>query len=372
MISLAVSLYRFTGDGYTEDIVQGFGVALSSTVFGLIGRVYVNQSSADEPPQVEAAARRSLVAAHRQLRAEMDHAIEDYKRFREDLGELRESVERAKGATAEERSALAAEAAKLEDLRGLGSRLDKAAEAAVERIAERQEETAAHIKEEAMATLRSIASQQEALSDGMVKAQRDALDRVAGRLNDAASSLDASAASMARTIGTKEQEIEAQATALRSAVDLALESLGTADFEREVATRVLDPAETRLRRLIDGFRPLVESLGSTQAGQERAVNESERIVQQLSRAFAQNENLGGRYQDAADSLARAASALESLPEQLEQQSARSEAVVHEAGAVGERLRQIRGALESASASLAVAAESSSKRKRGIFGSFRRS
>ena len=372
LISLAVSLYRFTGDGYTEDIVQGFGVALSSTVFGLIGRVYVNQSSADEPPQVEAAARRSLVVAHRQLRAEMDHAIEDYKRFREDLGELRESVERAKGATAEERRALAAEAAKLEDLRGLGSRLDKAAEAAVGRIAERQEEMAFQIKEEAMATLRNIASQQEALGDGMVKAQRDALDRVAGRLNDAVSSLDASAASMARTIGTKEQEIEARATALRSAVDLALEGLGTADFEREVATRVLDPAETRLRRLIDGFRPLVESLGSTQAGQERAVNESERIVQQLSRAFVQNENLGGRYQDAADSLARAASTLESLPEQLEQQSARSEAVVREAGAVGERLRQIRGALESASASLAVAAEASSKRRRGIFGSFRRS
>ncbi len=371
LTSLAVSLYGFTTEGYTEDIVQGFGVALSSTVFGLIGRVYVSQSSAGEPARVEAAARQSLVVAHRELRAEMDYALEDYKRFREDLDELRESVERARGVTAEEHEALAAEAAKLEDLRSLGSRLDKAAEGALGRITERQEEMAVHIKEEAMATLRKIASQQEVLSDGMVKAQRDALGRVAACLDDAASSLDGSAASMARTIGTKEQEIKAQATALRSAVDLALESFRTADFEREVATRVLDPAETRLRRLIDGFQPLVKSLGSTQAGQERAVVESGRIVQQLSRAFAQNEDLAGRYQDAADSLARAATTLESLPEQLERQSARSEAVAHQATVAGERLRESTGVLESASASLAAASRSTSKRKRGIFGALRR-
>ena len=371
LISLAVSLYRFTSDGDTDDIVQGFGVALSSTVFGLIGRVYVSQSSVDEPARVEAAGRQSLVAAHRKLRAEMDYAIEDYKRFREDLGELRESVERAKEVAAVESKALADEAARLEDLHGLGSRLDKAAEGALGRIAERQEELAVHMKEEAMATLRNIASQHEALRDGMVETQRDALDHVAARLEDAASALDGSAASMARTIGSAELEIEAEASALRSTMDRSLQSFRTADFEREVAARVLDPAEVRLRQLIDGFQPLVESLGRTQAGQERAVVESGRIVQELSRAFAQNEDLAGRYQDAADSLARAASTLESVPEQLERQSARSEAVVREAAATGERLRQISGALESAGASLAAAADSSSKRKRGIFGSFRR-
>ena len=375
LISLAVSLYRFTSDGETEDdtdvIVQGFGVALSSTVFGLIGRVYVNQSAADEPARVEAAARQSLVVAHRELRTEMDYAIEDYKRFREDLGDLREAVERAKGITAEETRALADEAARLEDLRGLGSRLDKAAEGALGRIAERQEELAVHMKEEAMATLRNIVSRQETLSDGMVKTQRDVLGRVAARLDDAASSLDGSAASMARTINSAEREIDAEASALRSAMDRSLESFRAADFEREVAARVLDPAEVRLRQLIDGFQPLVESLGSTQAGQERAVAESRQILQQLSRAFAQSEDLAGRYQGAADSLARAASTLESVPEQLERQSAQSEAVVREVAATGERLRQISRALESAGASLAAVAESSSKRKRGIFGSFRR-
>lgn len=371
LISLAVSLYRFTSDGYTEDIVQGFGVALSSTVFGLIGRVYVNQSSGGEPARVEAAARQRLVVAHRELRAEMDYAIADYKRFREDLGVLRESVERAKGVRAAESKALADEAARLEDLRSLGSRLDVAAEGALGRIAERQEELAVHMKEEAMATLRRIASQQEALSDGMVKTQRDVLDRVAARLDDAASSLDGSAASMARTISSAEHEIEAEASALRSTMDRSLESFRTADFEREVAARVLDPAEVRLRQLIDGFQPLVESLGNTQAGQERAVAESRRILQQLSRAFAQIDDLAGRYQGAADSLATAANTLESVPEQLERQSARSEAVVREVAATGERLRQISGALESAGASLAAVAESLSKRKRGIFGSFRR-
>ncbi|MDE2924222.1 MAG: hypothetical protein OYL92_02790 [Acidobacteriota bacterium] len=371
LVSLAVSLYRFTSDGYTEDIVQGFGVALSSTVFGLIGRVYVNQASTDEPARVEAAARQSLLVAHRELRAEMDYAIEDYKRFREDLGELREAVERAKGVTGEETKALANEAARLEDVRGLASRLDKAAEGAIGRMAERQDEMTVHMKDEAMATLRNIATQQEALSDGMLKAQSDALDRVAARLDDASSSLDGSAASMARTIRNSEQEIEAEASALRSAMDRSLESFRTTDFEREVAARVLEPAEARLRQLMDRFQPLVESLGSTQAGQERAVGESGRILQQLSRALAQSEDLAGRYQAASDSLARAASTLDSLPEQLERQSLRSEAVARETAAAGERLRQISGALESASSSLAAVAESSSRRRRGIFASFRR-
>ena len=124
--------------------------------------------------------------------------------------------------------------------------------------------------------------QQEALSDGTVKAQRDALDRVAARLDDAASSLEGSAASMARTIGTKEREIEAQATALRSAVDLALESFRTADFEREVATRVLDPAETRLRQT--GANSRIRLLAARRAVEqadahgelEQALNERDR------------------------------------------------------------------------------------------------
>ncbi len=371
LISLAVSLYRFTSDGYTEDIVQGFGVALSSTVFGLIGRVYVNQSSSAEPARVEAAARQSLVVAHRELRAEMDYAIADFKRFREDVGELREAVERAKGVTAEETKALANEAARLEDVRGLASRLDKAAEGAIGRIAERQEEMAVHMKEEAMGTLRSIATQQEALSDGMAKAQRDALDRAAARLDDASSSLAGSAASMARTIKNSEQGIETGASALRSAMDRSLESFRAADFEREVAARVLDPAEARLRQLLDGFQPLVESLGSTQEGQERAVAESKRLLQLLSHAFVQSETLAGRYKATADSLAKAASTLDSLPDQLERQAARSEAVARETAAAGEHLRQISSALESASSSLAAVAESSPKRRRGLFGSFRR-
>ncbi|MCY3933808.1 MAG: hypothetical protein OXH70_19020 [Acidobacteria bacterium] len=371
LFSLAHSLYRFTADGDTEDIVTGFGLALSSTVFGLVGRVIVNQPAGDELGETEERSRVDLARAHRELRAEMEYAIADFKRFREDLGELRGAVERAKGVTAEETKALANEASRLEDVSGLASRLDKAAEGAIGRIAERQEEMAADMKDEAMATLRNIATQQETLSAGMAKAQRDALDRVAARLDDASSSLDGSAASMARTIGKSEQEIEARASALRTAMDRSLESFRAADFEHEVAARVLDPAEVRLRELIDGFQPLVESLGRTQAGQERAVAESGRILQQLSRASAQSEDLAGRYQAASDSLAKAASTLGSLPEQLERQSVRSEAVARETAAAGEHLRQINGALESASASLTAAAESSSKRRRGIFGPFRR-
>ena len=345
LISLAVSLYRFTGDGYTEDLVQGFGVALSSTVFGLIGRVLVNQPVLDEPVVIEARARQDLVKAHRELRAQMDYAIEDYKRFREELRELWKSSEKANVAASEKLQALAVDADRLDEIHGLGSRLEAAGEDAARRMAERQEALAAELEETASTAIGEIAAGQAAI-----------LAAVAVRHDESATRQEEAARSMVKAIAGYREAFEAAAAALGGAVDQSLKGFREMDFGREVTDRVLDPAAARLRQLVDGFEPLVENLASTQNKQDQTVEANRKIIRELVQVLARNQDLVGGYQAAADSLGRAADVLALLPERLEQQSARSEATLREVTAVNRSLRATNAGLDTASASVGDIAE----------------
>ena len=358
LISLAVSLYlyRFTGDGYTDDIVQGFGVALSSTVFGLTGRVLVNQPDLDEPVAVEARSRQDLVKAHRELRAQMDYAIEDYKRFREELRELWRSSEKANVAASEKLQALAADAGRLDEIQGLGSRLEAAGEEAARQMAERQEALAAKLEETASTAIGEIAAGQEKI-----------FAAVAARHHETAIQQEEAAGSMVKAVAGQREAFEAAAAALGGAVDQSLKGFREMDFGHEITDRVLDPAAARLRQLVDGFEPLVENLASTQKMQDQAVEANHKVVSELAQVLARNRELAGGYQAAADSLAQTADILASLPERLEQQSARSEAALREVTAVNRSLREVNAGLDSASASVEDIAErlQSERRRRPL-------
>lgn len=349
LISLAVSLYLFTGDGYTEDIVRGFGVALSSTVLGLIGRVVVNQSPEGEAALVEAHARGALVSAHRELRAQMDYAIEDYKRFRQDLGELEESVDAARLAAADKRQQLETETARLGDLHGVGSRLEKAAEEAMGRIGEQQGALVSKLEEVALAVYGGIAAQQEDWIASLADAQRDALERAAARHDESVSRLERAAGAMAQTIAAQRQAFDSEASAVREAIKDSLEGFRGVDFGREVEERVVEPAAAQLRQLIGGFEPLVESLSNAQDEQQRAAQSNRQVLQDLAEILAQNRAMATGYERSAQSLARAADALDSLPVQFERQTARTEETLGRIDAMGERVQDISGALNRASA-----------------------
>ena len=371
LISLADSLRRFTAQGYTEDIVtgfvSGFSLALSSTFFGLVARVIVNQPADDEPAGIEARSRADLARGHRELRAQMDYAIEDYQRFREDLTELRTSVEDAKAAGARQGQILEAETARLDDLHGLGSRLEIAAEDAVRKMAEQQEELVRGLKHASAAAIQEVGVNQEQWAARMAEEQGRISREVAARHEEMASRLGESVASMVRAIGVRREAFEGDAQTVRRTIEQSLKSLRSVDFQREIADRVLDPAGAQLRELIEGFEPLVVGLQSARADQQRATESNREILQHLARVFSQNQDLASGYQVAADSLAKAADALSSLPKQFERQSGRTEAALAEVDTVGERLRAISGALDSATASVAVvASQLESRRGRGLF------
>ena len=80
LTSMAVSLREFTTDKSAESIITNFGVAIFTTIAGIIMRVAFNQMRGDTA-SVERVARMELAETSRRLRAEMDNAILELKQF---------------------------------------------------------------------------------------------------------------------------------------------------------------------------------------------------------------------------------------------------------------------------------------------------
>ena len=81
LISLAFALSDFVEGGDRTLIVQDFGIALSTTISGLLLRVIFSQARLD-PVNVESAAREELSKSARALRTELNHTIVDLNHFR--------------------------------------------------------------------------------------------------------------------------------------------------------------------------------------------------------------------------------------------------------------------------------------------------
>lgn len=52
LVSLAYTLYKFTSaDSEIDQIIKNFGIALTTTLIGVVGRVYFNQTKDEDPPE---------------------------------------------------------------------------------------------------------------------------------------------------------------------------------------------------------------------------------------------------------------------------------------------------------------------------------
>lgn len=81
LTSLAVSLYQFSSERSSEQIVQNFGIAIASTIAGIALRIFFNQMRRD-PAEVEATARLELAEASRRVKRELDGSVLDFAYFR--------------------------------------------------------------------------------------------------------------------------------------------------------------------------------------------------------------------------------------------------------------------------------------------------
>lgn len=82
LVSLAYALYGFHyGGSITDELIQDFGIALSSTIFGVILRLILTQFRTD-PVEIEREAHAELASAAQNLRSEMQQALTDFKGYR--------------------------------------------------------------------------------------------------------------------------------------------------------------------------------------------------------------------------------------------------------------------------------------------------
>lgn len=82
LLSLGISLFQFVFAGMgPREIVGNLGIALTTTILGLAGRVVLTQLRED-PVEIEESARMALAEAAAQVRAELVQMVEDVNTFR--------------------------------------------------------------------------------------------------------------------------------------------------------------------------------------------------------------------------------------------------------------------------------------------------
>jgi hypothetical protein len=81
LVSLGVSLYQFSGGGGIDEIVRNFGVAVGSTIAGIVLRIMFNQVRRD-PIEVEHVSRIELADAARRVRRELEGVQLEIAHFR--------------------------------------------------------------------------------------------------------------------------------------------------------------------------------------------------------------------------------------------------------------------------------------------------
>ncbi len=83
LTSLGLALFRFaTSDLAAQSILRNFGIAIFTTIFGLMLRVFLSQFRED-PEDLEFEAKEALTVTVREMRAELDRAVAQLQTFTE-------------------------------------------------------------------------------------------------------------------------------------------------------------------------------------------------------------------------------------------------------------------------------------------------
>src|SRR6516225_7378976 len=97
LCSLAITLYRFHATEAAVDyIVSNFGIALATTIVGVVARVWLHQMRED-PLELEREARSEITDAVSRLRAEIDQAVREFNHFNRTLQQSAQEAIEAQG-----------------------------------------------------------------------------------------------------------------------------------------------------------------------------------------------------------------------------------------------------------------------------------
>lgn len=257
--SLAYAIFFFDPADTATTIVQGFGIALATTIMGLVLRVFFSQSRVDLT-ETEDTARIELAKAAGDLKAELSQAVVSMNDFahqtRQSIQELREAVIADIAATQKAATASITEvsAAATKTLSSQASKITNAADkyvAATERVIGGLEEHRTRV--EALA-------EGHANTLGALDTVRMAADTIAPLLGD----LAARAASMATAQGALAESGQGlQAIVVALGARLQGVETAAAIFDRQ--------AEERLRQLAEAPAELGKNAAAAVDGAAAAV-----------------------------------------------------------------------------------------------------
>ncbi|MCY3965071.1 MAG: hypothetical protein OXG83_08535 [Acidobacteria bacterium] len=287
LISLAISLYQFNTEGATSAIITNFGLALTSTILGLAGRILLNQPRDEE--EAEARAREDLARANRRLRAEMEYSIDEFQQFRAEARRVFEQLDQ--GVT------------------GAG--------AALERQLEHLESGAARF----------------------------------GALRQRVGEVDEAAAAAVRDIQAQRERFVSESQAVSDSVQQLLANFRSVDFRREFIEELIEPTSEQFRGLAREFLSVAEGLRRIETSQLRVLEQNQSAVARLTEILDENRRFSQANARAANGFRNATDALVSLRAQIDRYSEGTRAVVSELAAARRQLHDAPERMEAMNRSL---------------------
>ena len=283
LTSLGHALYRFsTEQEDTEVIVTNFGIAIATTILGMALRILLGRPGFDDPPAVEASARRDLASAARRLRAELEYAAADFGGFR---SEARRDFEDFRDRLAQDADSMHAVVAKtIEGLERAIENFEQGTRKAVETIVDRTRELE-----------RSAAA---------LGAFEHAVDR-----------LDTRTGAAVEAVGGHSTALAAGAATIGESLRLQAERIGTLDFPKAFGDAV-QPASTELRAAAASFRTLLDGLRHADAAREKAAAGYERGLAALNDVLREQETLATAVVTATKETRGAAESLRAAGDRL--------------------------------------------------------
>jgi hypothetical protein len=260
LTSLGVSLYQFTATRAAEEIVQNFGVAISSTIAGIGLRVIFNQMRRD-PVEVERMMRLELAEAARRVRRELDSTVVEFGYHRRSAQQA--AADSFNHVTEKFDEIVAKFLGSLEDIT---ARLAEPIEAASRRSGDAIGEATKTIGEKLAESAGQLSTASETLSKG-AGAISTVLDDVTAKLGTMQTPervievrLEPMAQSLAQAVDRLAAQTDGQASAVKDALEMA-----NAATERSIdlvtaLRREFDSADSTNRATLDAATTMIKAM----------------------------------------------------------------------------------------------------------------
>lgn len=283
LTSLSYTIFTFDPEDNAAAIVQGFGVALATTVLGLILRVFFSQSRVDLY-EIEESARLELSQAAGALRAELSQISLSFKDFslglQQSLKEVRDeakvgvsdaaakALELVQGLSEEVSKSLASQAddlsvhaAELAKKTASVSRSIERYGTSIDALADSHQEFGDNVKNIAAAA-KDFAANSSSLAEqaGVVRALQSETKSLVEDVSSAASNLNANTSGMLQTFAKFENEFATRLAELESGPKQ------TADKALAAIAKAAQSVEAAMVRLSEAQQAAIEQVGGTTEG----------------------------------------------------------------------------------------------------------